>query len=221
MMLAAKLSWLLRSFRRRHPGRGVNAPEWTGEPKDLFDVYLLLMQADLRADTFRQSLAAVGNEDRLHWNNLQALFDVRSVQRTDADFPNWREFHQRHTALLTSTPVGMLETIADRLEPLLGDFYLREEMPFLLAVNADPVDESIYLIYADWLEEHGQPRGQFLRLFTRFFFHAADLSRAERARTRGDLQAALDATSIPWLLQLFGTSARLGELRRHVEDESS
>jgi uncharacterized protein (TIGR02996 family) len=64
-------------------------------------------------------------------------------------------------------------------------------MPFLLAINKDPVDESPYLIYADWLEEHASPRGYFLRLFTRFFFHQDGLSSAQQASTRIELQTAL------------------------------
>jgi uncharacterized protein (TIGR02996 family) len=217
MMLAAKLSWLLRSFRRRLTGRGVSAPEWKGDPKDLFDVHLLLTKANLRADVFQKSLLVVGTEDQLDWNNLQALFDVRWAKMTDADFPNWSEFCERHKTLVASAPVEMLETIADGLEPLLGDFYLREEMPFLLAINADPVDESTYLIYADWLEERGERRGQFLRLFAKFFFRADELPREELARTLRTLHAALRTTSVPWLLQLFGTSARFGEIRRRIE----
>jgi uncharacterized protein (TIGR02996 family) len=39
-----------------------------------------------------------------------------------------------------------------------------EEDRFLQAVLANPDDASIRLVYADWLEERGDPRGEFLRL---------------------------------------------------------
>jgi uncharacterized protein (TIGR02996 family) len=38
-----------------------------------------------------------------------------------------------------------------------------EETSFLHAVVDDPDDEAIRLIFADWLEERGDPRGEFIR----------------------------------------------------------
>src|SRR5262249_27967980 len=35
---------------------------------------------------------------------------------------------------------------------------------FVQAILDDPDDDSLRLIYADWLEERGDPRGQFIRL---------------------------------------------------------
>ena len=34
----------------------------------------------------------------------------------------------------------------------------------LHAILADPDDDAPCLVYADWLEEHGDPRGEFIRL---------------------------------------------------------
>src|SRR5262245_22224151 len=42
-----------------------------------------------------------------------------------------------------------------------------EELGFLAAIVDDYRDETPRLIYADWLEEHGDPRGPFLRDFVR------------------------------------------------------
>jgi uncharacterized protein (TIGR02996 family) len=218
MMLAAKLSWLVRSFRRQPDG---SAPEWKREPKDLFDAHLLLTKADLRAEVIRKSLLAVGAEDELDWNNLQALFDVRWADRSDADFPDWTAFRDQHPRLVTSGPVELLRTIADRLEPLLGDFYLRAEMPFLLAINAEPADELTYLIYSDWLEEHDERRGHFLRQFTRLYFRADELPPRQLVRERKLLHKALPGISVHWLLQLFGTSARMGDVLRSIGGPSS
>ncbi len=129
MMLAAKLSWLLRSFRW-HPSGERSKPEWNGEPKDLYDVHLLLTKTDLRADVFQKSLLAVGREDQLDWNSLQFLFDMKRVEMTDGDFPNWGEFRERHKAIIPSGPVELLRSIADRLGPLLGDFYGCNHFPW-------------------------------------------------------------------------------------------
>jgi carbon storage regulator len=39
-----------------------------------------------------------------------------------------------------------------------------EEEAFLRAVAADPGDEATRLVFADWLQERGDPLGEFLRL---------------------------------------------------------
>ena len=41
---------------------------------------------------------------------------------------------------------------------------LPEEEPFLRAIAEGPDDEATRLVYADWLEERGDPLGEFLRL---------------------------------------------------------
>ncbi len=218
MMLAAKLSWLMRGLTRCVNVRDTNWLKWTGETKDLFDAHLLLTKGTLRAEVFQKSLLAVGADDEINWNNIQAVFDVRQATMTDGDFANWEEFAQRHQGLTACGPVQMLRTVADRLEPLLGDFYPREEMPFLLAINSDPVDEVSYLVYADWLEEHGNVRDNFLRLFTKWYFREAELPHQERAHTLTALKASFRDMSIPWLLQLFGTSARYRDIRQRIEN---
>jgi uncharacterized protein (TIGR02996 family) len=91
-------------------------------------------------------------------------------------------------------------------------------MPFLTAINADPADEVFYLVYVDWLEERGDARARLLRLYTRFHFHADELSGRESADTRTALRDAVRSASAPWLCQLFGTSARLRQLRQRLED---
>jgi uncharacterized protein (TIGR02996 family) len=101
----------------------------------------------------------------------------------------------------------------DRLEPLLGDLYPAAEMPLLLAVNARPEDLLPVLVYADWLDERGDPRGPVLRriaaaLPTDGLFADHD--------TRRTLARALGGVSQPWLHQLFGTSARLRAFREAV-----
>ena len=41
---------------------------------------------------------------------------------------------------------------------------MTDDRAFLEAIAADPDDEATRLVYADWLEEHGDSRAQFLRL---------------------------------------------------------
>src|SRR5688572_20769974 len=42
-----------------------------------------------------------------------------------------------------------------------------EELAFLAEIMADQLDVTRKLVYADWLEERGDPRGRFLREFAR------------------------------------------------------
>jgi uncharacterized protein (TIGR02996 family) len=39
-----------------------------------------------------------------------------------------------------------------------------EPDPFLGEVLANPTDQALRLVYADWLEERGDPRGEWLRI---------------------------------------------------------
>jgi uncharacterized protein (TIGR02996 family) len=221
MMLAAKLSWLMRSLTRRIVDDRVGAPLWKGEPKDLFDIHLLLTQGKHSPALFQKSLLAIGANDNLDWRNLEAIFDVRRAKMTVEDFANWSSFRERHSSLITCGPDEMLQTIADRLEPLLGDFYRREEMPFLLAINASPVDELAYLVYADWLEDRRDERSTFLRLFAKFYFHQDALSRPELIGMCLALRTSLRETALVWLQQLFGTSARFREITQRIEEGHS
>src|SRR5438552_18844634 len=41
---------------------------------------------------------------------------------------------------------------------------MNSDAAFLKAIRADPADDALRLIYADWLEEHGDPRAEYLRL---------------------------------------------------------
>ena len=41
---------------------------------------------------------------------------------------------------------------------------MNDEQAFLRAMQDQPGDESVRLVFADWLEERGDPRGELLRL---------------------------------------------------------
>jgi uncharacterized protein (TIGR02996 family) len=52
-----------------------------------------------------------------------------------------------------------------------------DELAFVRAILADPADSLPRLVYADWLEDRGDPRGEFLRLATRYRDELRDFSR--------------------------------------------
>jgi uncharacterized protein (TIGR02996 family) len=41
---------------------------------------------------------------------------------------------------------------------------MSQDEQFLRAIHADPADSTVRLVYSDWLEEQGDPRGEYLRL---------------------------------------------------------
>src|ERR1051326_8315661 len=61
-----------------------------------------------------------------------------------------------------------------------------EEAAFLQAMLADPHDLALRLVFADWLEERGDPRGELLRL-THTLTQAIDVP--QRAQLESRMQA--------------------------------
>jgi uncharacterized protein (TIGR02996 family) len=41
---------------------------------------------------------------------------------------------------------------------------MRDDQAFLQAMQDNPDDASVRLVFADWLEERGDPRGELIRL---------------------------------------------------------
>jgi uncharacterized protein (TIGR02996 family) len=75
-----------------------------------------------------------------------------------------------------------------------------EDVGFLNALTAQPADDATWLVYADWLEERGDPRADFLR-------SAVALSRAvlldelvTAARRLGRMKGSLPE---PWVNQVL------------------
>lgn len=82
---------------------------------------------------------------------------------------------------------------------------MTDEATFLQALRHDPEDATVRLAYADWLEERGDPRAEFLRAEAEL--KQRPLSKRRRARLRlrlealrrqldPDWQAAVDRTKI-------------------------
>jgi uncharacterized protein (TIGR02996 family) len=229
MLLAAKLSWVIRGLKQRGGSEGELPPQWIGAPKDLFDSHLLLTKANLRSDELQTGLYAVGAEDKLDWLDLEHLLEA-SARMGDDDFANWEEFRRQYEAILDRGPAEMLRTVADQLRLLLGDF--REHISFMRAINAAPEDELAYLSYADWLESRGDRRGQLLRLYVKWAFPPKNptlLARAHRllvstfvpeedlSPTRQAFIAAMRAAPAAWLYQVFGGPERYRLIGHQIE----
>jgi uncharacterized protein (TIGR02996 family) len=88
---------------------------------------------------------------------------------------------------------------------------MTEERAFLLAILERPADDAPKLIYADWLEERGDPRGEFLRGVVKSRHErvreldgqSADVSRAIRQQVPARLRE-LAATFDPSWLAVVG-----------------
>lgn len=73
---------------------------------------------------------------------------------------------------------------------------MREDL-FLRAILAGPNDETLRLVYADWLEEQGDPRSDYLRMEVEA--HSTSLSKEERNALEERLRQASEVLDARWL----------------------
>jgi uncharacterized protein (TIGR02996 family) len=208
LLLASKLSWIMRHVQRNTTPERSHFLAFLGEPKDVFDAHLLLTEGRLRPEMFQNALLSVATEDKLDWNQMDVLLDPWVALPEDDWSPNWTDFYVQHAGLIHLSPAEMLRTAIARLRPLMGE--VRQHLPFLQSIQADPVDEVNFLVYADWLEERGDPRADFLRLFCKFFFH-------EDRPARGMVASFLSVQPGGWLYYVFGGPERSRDLRKRIE----
>jgi uncharacterized protein (TIGR02996 family) len=74
---------------------------------------------------------------------------------------------------------------------------MRDEDAFLRAIEASPGDDAPRLIYADWLDERGDPRADFIRLHLALAAAAPD--RAERVAAEHELSSLRKGCGPAWL----------------------
>lgn len=206
MLLAAKLSWIARTWQRDTTAKGSKLGAFTGEPKDFFDAHLLLTKGHLRPEVFQSALLAVAMEDKLTEDQLDILLDPRLALPDGDWFVRGADYFDRSGK--SQSPTEIVETFFAGLRPLAGD--VRQHLPFLLAIKADPSDESHLMIYADWLEERGDARGLFVRQFCSFYFR-------DNREARSILASTLSAQPGGWLYYVFGGPERARDLRRRIE----
>jgi uncharacterized protein (TIGR02996 family) len=88
---------------------------------------------------------------------------------------------------------------------------MSDDQAFLQALRARPDDDATRLVYADWLEELGDPRGEYLRLECELAAMPPDEERqAELAARARELAASLDPD---WLALVAKTDIELCEFR--------
>jgi uncharacterized protein (TIGR02996 family) len=85
------------------------------------------------------------------------------------------------------------------------------EEAFLRAIAADPADDGNRLVYADWLEERGDVRGEYIRLRLR----ACEPRGRQRVRARlAQLEVGIDG---PWRRRVFAVPKLTITKYRRVE----
>lgn len=208
MLLAAKLSWIIRSVGRKTGLDGIERLTFSGEPKDLFDAHLLVTKGLLRPEVFQSAFLSVAMEDKIDGHQLDLVLDSELPVFDGEWASEWPEFFQRYSKLLEKSPGDMLRTISDQMRLLIGN--LREHLPFLRSIADDPIDETSYMIYADWLEDCSDPRSDFLRTFCRFEFH-------NETSERDRLFAMLTDQPGGWLYHVFGSPERAIKIRKRLE----
>lgn len=74
-----------------------------------------------------------------------------------------------------------------------------DNQAFIQAILANPTDDSPRLVYADWLEERGDSRGEFLRIQTALTRMPKKDKRYARFRKRlKELRSTLDSETLSW-----------------------
>jgi uncharacterized protein (TIGR02996 family) len=77
---------------------------------------------------------------------------------------------------------------------------MQEEKPFLNAIKERPDDNAIRLVYADWLEERGDPRGEFIRVAVEIAKAAPHTDRYAALRVR--LKTLRECVNSDWATAL-------------------
>jgi uncharacterized protein (TIGR02996 family) len=75
---------------------------------------------------------------------------------------------------------------------------MNEDETFVQAIAANPNDDTLRLVYADWLEERGDPRGAYLRLDC-FLDALPAFPRRKRQQLEGQFAALAGKVSSEWM----------------------
>ncbi len=208
MLLAAKLSWIIRHVLCKPTLDNATRLSFFGEPKDVYDAYLLVTQGQLRPTEFHQAVLAVALEDKLNWQQIETFLEQTPEQLSDQGFIYWQSFAEGFAGRTLGSPAEMLATIIQRVKSLWSDNLTHA--PFLQAISQNPSDESNYLIYADWLDDRDDPRALVLKLFCQHEFHPGPLDRSVVA-------AVQDLEMSAWLAHALAGTARARAFLQRVK----
>jgi uncharacterized protein (TIGR02996 family) len=90
---------------------------------------------------------------------------------------------------------------------------VREDEAFVAAIRAQPTDDTLRLVYADWLDERGDLRSAFLRLECRLHgMHEADPELRDLQKQLGELGGPLD---VRWVAAVCRFHAEYGPAHQH------
>ena len=88
-----------------------------------------------------------------------------------------------------------------------------EEAGFISAMLADPADRTVLLVYADWLDERNDPRGEYLRLLA-----VAEAERGRLVVLRGRLAELHRQLDSAWVWMVANRHFRPGiRVRIHTD----
>lgn len=91
---------------------------------------------------------------------------------------------------------------------------MTEDEAFVAAIRAQPTDDTLRLVYADWLDERDDPRGAFVRLEYRLHgMHEADPDYRKLQQQLGALGGSLD---VRWLVAVCRAHAEYGPPHQHA-----
>src|SRR5262245_34100031 len=127
---------------------------------------------------------------------------LRSVARARASLPR-RGGAEEGKRLLTGAGRGSVNPRRSvRLRAPASEVQM-DDAGFLQAVLDSPEDDALRLVYADWLEERGDPRGEYLRCqCARAGLRPADRKRAALLKREAELRRQHPDVILPWQRRL-------------------
>src|SRR5262249_34751659 len=91
---------------------------------------------------------------------------------------------------------------------------MNDDRAFIRAIQSSPNDPTLRLVYADWLEERGDPRGDFLRLEAEL---AASTDAKHFLAGQKRLQELRQRLDRGWLAEMSKSKIELCELEFEFE----
>ena len=123
-------------------------------------------------------------------------------QKKDKEFASEAEARKAYDKLIAEkTGKGYREVTGSsdsrQLKAKALQTQAKERVPFIKAILDAPDDPSAYMVFADWLEDHGDPQGELIRV--QWELENPDLKTAERKKIAAREAALLKEHESTWL----------------------
>lgn len=192
MFLAHKIAHTIQEHdRRSNPN---SAKKF--EPLRLFQTHLLLSRCDIDRQKLIECLQAIAREQLITKPQFFALLneDSRLISRDFSADEGILAVEENYDLAL------VLGQMTKWLSSIVGQLQIDAESQFLQQLNNNEQPEAVWLIYADWLEEQGDARCEFLRKLAAWRLQPETHSKS----AADELWRGLNNVSTDWLQRVLG-----------------